>query len=132
MFNLFLKFILIFKDIFKPIILFCGITSFYLLKKLLLLHYEIFYFLAFEIFVKLSFVEMPSKLLGVLPKFILTFFYLANKRKKRVIIFLFVELLIKEWDYISTGLLFDLYYNIKHFFFLSRTKGNLDRLNRYQ
>lgn len=90
MFDLFLQFIFVFKDIFKSIILLSRIASLYFLKKLLLLHDEFFYLLAFEVFIQLSFVEMSSELLGVLSKFILAFFYLSHKRQKRMIIFLLI------------------------------------------
>lgn len=69
---------------------------------------------------------MSSELLGMLSEFILAFFYFTDKRKKRMIVFLFVEFLVEEWNYISTGLFFNLNDDIEHFFFLSRAKGNFD------
>lgn len=75
--------------------------------------------------------EMSSELLGVLSEFILAFLYLSNKRQKRMIIFLLIEFLVKERNYVSTRFFLDLYNNIKHFLLFSRAKSNFDRFNRY-
>jgi hypothetical protein len=129
--DLFLELIFVFKDIFESIVLLSRIASLYFLKKFLLLHDEFFYLLAFEIFIQISFVEMSSELLGVLSEFILAFLYLSDKRQKWMIIFLLIEFLVKEGNYVSTRFFLDLYNNIKHFLLFSRAKSNFDRFNRY-
>ena len=72
--HLSLKFILTFKNVFKAIVLVNWVLFLYYLQQMVLLIYDIFNFLCFEIFVELSFEKMSSEFLGVLFEFVFVLF----------------------------------------------------------
>ena len=72
--HLSLKFILTFQNVFKAIVLVNWVLFLYYLQQMVLLIYDIFNFLCFEIFVELSFEKMSSEFLGVLFEFVFVLF----------------------------------------------------------
>lgn len=69
-----LKFILTFQNVFKAIVLVNWVLFLYYLQQMVLLIYDIFNFLCFEIFVELSFEKMSSEFLGVLFELVFVLF----------------------------------------------------------
>ena len=78
-FYLLFQLVLVGKDVLEPIVLLHRVVFVYLSQKHLLLHYQLLDLLALEVFIKLSFLQVPSQLLRVLSKLVLVFLYLAHQ-----------------------------------------------------